>query len=422
MRRSPKLLLYAGFAATMFVLALALGRPEIAALGAPFIVFLAVGLSLGAPPQVRATLRPGRERALEGDEVGAELVLDAAASAHAVQVALLLPEGVRVASGHDATLLVLEGGRERSLPLRLDCWNWGAYRLGDVLVRVEDPLGLRSVDESVRGGSLLKVYPRPERLYSLVAPLETQPFAGNRAGRTAGDGIEFAGLRPYVPGDRLRRVNWRASAGRKTLVVNQQHPEQNADVVIFLDAFAEARDRDRGTLDTAVRGAASLAEHYLAQRDRVGLVSYGGWVRWLAPAAGGRQLYHIVEALLQTEIALSFVWKGIEMLPRRILTPQALVIALSPLLDERSVNALLDLRRRGFDVVVVDVSPLAFVSSAGESNARLPFRLWTLWREALRYRYEQLGVVVAEWDGTRPLAAVVEEVRARRRFAHYLSA
>jgi hypothetical protein len=70
----------------------------------------------------------------------------------------------------------------------------------------------------------------------------------------------------------------------------------------------------------------------------------------------------------------------------------------------------------------VDVSPLVFAAEGDERGSKLAFRLWALWRETLRFRYEQLGVVVAEWDGTVPLAAVVEEVRARRRLAHYLSA
>ncbi|MBN1461216.1 MAG: DUF58 domain-containing protein [Armatimonadetes bacterium] len=422
MRRSPKLLLYAGFAAATFFLALVFGRPEIAALGAPFALFLVVGLSLGAPPKIQAALRLQRERVLEGEETEAELTLTSSVDARAVHVALSLPQGVRVVGGNETALVRLEGSRERSLRVRLDCRRWGAYRLGDMLLRSEDRTGLRFVDAPVRGDTLLKVYPRPERLQRLVAPKETQPFAGNRVGRVAGEGIEFAGLRPYSPGDRLRRINWRASSGRKALVINQQHPEQNSDVVIFLDSFAEARGREEGTLDMTVRGAASLAEHYLSSRDRVGLVSFGGMVRWLAPVSGSRQIYHIVEALLQTEIALSFVWKGIEVLPRGSLTPQALVIALSPLLDERSVGALLDLRRRGFDLVVVDVSPLAFVAEEHGAESTLALRLWRLWREALRFRYEQLGVAVVEWDGTVPLAAVVEEVRAFRRLAHYLSA
>jgi uncharacterized protein (DUF58 family) len=208
--------------------------------------------------------------------------------------------------------------------------------------------------------------------------------------------------------------------------VNEQHSERNSDVIIFVDSFAEAASPDGSTLDLAVRGAASLADHYLAVRDRVGFVSFGGLVRWLTPSGGGVQHYRIIEALLETEIAFSFAWKNIDALPSRSLTPQALVIALTPLLDERGLRALLDLRRRGFDLVVIEISPLAYAGAAPDSHPdsldALAIRFWRLWRDSMRFRFEELGVAVLEWDGRTPLAAVVEEVTAFRRFARYVSA
>ena len=160
-----------------------------------------------------------------------------------------------------------------------------------------------------------------------------------------------------------------AHAARQ-LYVNQQHPERNADVILFLDNFAEAQQQNGGTLDLAVRAAATLAEHYLAVQDRVGIVGFGGIVRWLTPASGTLQSYRIAEALLETEINFSYVWRRIDVLPARSLTPQALVIALSPLLDERGMFALVDLRRRGFDLAVVDVSPIPFAGSKTDPRRR----------------------------------------------------
>jgi uncharacterized protein (DUF58 family) len=105
-------------------------------------------------------------------------------------------------------------------------------------------------------------------------------------------------------------------------------------------------------------------------------------------------------------------------LPARSLTPQALVIALSPLLDERGMYALADLRRRGFDLAVVDLSPVPFVgSSEGGGPDPQALRLWRLWRETLHLRYQELGVAVTEWTGGESLERVVEEVRAFRRSA-----
>jgi uncharacterized protein (DUF58 family) len=208
---------------------------------------------------------------------------------------------------------------------------------------------------------------------------------------------------------------------RQSLYVNEQHPERNSDVIIFLDTFAEARRAEEGTLGLAVRAATTLAEHYLSTRDRVGFVSFGAMVRWLTPGAGDVQRYRITEALLETEVAFSFAWRDIDTLPVRSLTPQALVIALTPLLDERGTRALLDLRRRGFDLVVVEISPLAFATGGKDPVDVLATRFWRLWRDSVRFRFEEMGVAVVEWDGQVSLAAAVEEVRAFRRFARIAS-
>jgi uncharacterized protein (DUF58 family) len=354
---------------------------------------------------------------LEGDEVEAELVVGTSSKTPSLYLSLSLPEGVSLVQGEATFLLALDAGEERRLPLQLSCARWGGYRLGDAVWRASDAAGLRFLDARIHGHSPLRVYPRTERLRSLIEPIETQPLAGNRVARARGEGIEFADIRPYSPGDRPRRVNWRASSLHQALHVNEQHPEHNSDVVIFVDSFAEARSEDESTLDLAVRAAASLAGHYLSVRDRVGFVSFGGVVRWLAPSGGNVQRYRIIEALLETEIAFSFAWKDIDVLPSRSLTPHALVLALTPLLDERGLHALLNLRRRGFDLVVIEISPLAYASYAEASLDALAARFWRLWREAMRFRFEQLGVSVIEWDGRTPLAAAVEEVTVFRRTA-----
>ena len=93
--------------------------------------------------------------------------------------------------------------------------------------------------------------PRSSR--TSCSPRETQVFTGNRLRARKAEGIEFADLRPFVPGDRVRRINWRASARRGELWVNELHAERNADVILFLDSFTEARREDESTLDRAVR-------------------------------------------------------------------------------------------------------------------------------------------------------------------------
>src|SRR5207247_10988556 len=136
-----------------------------------------------------------------------------------------------------------------------------------------------------------------------------------------------------------RHVNWRASARRGELWVNEYHAERNSDVVIVLDSFSEARRGGRSTLDPALRAAATLAARYLRQKDRVGFVTFGGMLNWLLPSTGAGQLYRIIDAMLDTQIVLNYAWQDIQVVPRRTLPPRALVAALTPLLDDRAVHA-----------------------------------------------------------------------------------
>ena len=121
--------------------------------------------------------------------------------------------------------------------------------------------------------------------------------------------------------------------------------------------------------------------------------------------------------MLDTRVALNFAWRNLDIIPRRTLPPRALVLALSPLLDERGVSALLDVRGRGFDLVVIEISPLRFVPPPGGPIPETAQRIWRLRREALRGRFERAGVPVAVWDEAIPLAAALEEVRSFRQHA-----
>lgn len=413
---SPRLAAYAGLAAVGLLAGLVLGRVELIALAAPFALAAVAGAVLARDPEIAAVLTLDRERALEGEDVQATLELASAHGSDRVDVLLPLQPELRT-SVRNPRAVVLRAGEQRVLELSLRCERWGAFAVGPVLLRARDRLGFHSWEARLGGQAPLRVYPSVETLHTLLPPLDTQVFVGNQLSRARADGIEFADVREWKPGDRMRRVNWRASARRDGLWVNEQHPERNTDVVLFLDTFADVRSAGRGTLDLTVRAATSLAHRYLQRKDRVGLVSFGGYLSWLLPASGTRQLYRIVDSLLQMDIVLSFAAKGVDVLPPRTLPPKALVLALTPLLDPRSASALLDLRARGFDLVVIEVSPVPFVDPGKGELAQLAYRLWRLSRESLRARYEQAGVPVVEWRDGVPLDVPLEEVAAFRRYA-----
>jgi len=416
-RASPRVAGYAALTAIGLVAALAVRRPELAVLVAPFALILAVGLRNAGDPKVELQLTLESDRVLEASEVEAEITVRAGTGIDRLELLFDLPAGMEVADGDDAVALRLRGDEERPISLRLRPVRWGLYDVGEVEVRARDVLRLVVWECRFRDSTRLKAYPKEEAVRRILSPVETQAFTGSEVARTKGDGIEYADIRDYVPGDRLRSINWRASARKNDLVVNERHPERNTDVVLFVDSFADVRRGDRSTLDDAVRAAATLATRYLDRRDRVGLVAFGGILRWLQPGMGLTQRFRLIETVLETDIEPTYTWRDVNRIPPRILPPKALVLALTPLVDPRYVAALEDLRARGFDLIVVEVDPVGLVERGRDEIEALAYRLWLLERDVLRSRLQGLGIAVARWGEDVSLEAALEGVRTYRRYA-----
>ena len=397
------------------IAALASGRPELALLSAPFLVFVGAGLILAREPQLAAEIELDRTRLLEGEQVLATVRLRNDGR-DPVQVELSPVRSRRLALDPAGVLAIhLPAGAETQIAFAVRPRRWGAHSVGPVVVRARDLLGVTTWEGRIGRRVDLRAFPREQRLRELIAPLRTQPFLGTHVARARGEGIEFADIRPFQVGDRVRQINWRATARRGAPQVNERHPEHSSDVVLLLDTFAEARDNAGGTLDAAVRAAAALARGHLARRDRVGLVDFGGTLHWLEPAFGTTQLYRIVDALLASDIAFSYAWRNVDSIPLRVLPPGALVLAVSPLLDDRSIALVTDLRRRGCDLTVIEVSPLDHISPGPSAADVVGYALWRLQREAQRARLQSLGIGVAVWERDGTLGPALEGVNTFRR-------
>jgi uncharacterized protein (DUF58 family) len=415
MTLSPRLRVYTALAATALIGALAFGRPDLAVLATPFVVLLGAAFT-GAPLALDGRLELERERVLEGESVRATLTVHNRGAPARVEVGP--PQTERLPTRASSIECWLPAGEHRGVAFELTVERWGLHVVGPVVVRAHDRLGAFTLERTLGGTQELRAYPRVDRLQRLVAPLRNRPVLGSQVSRERGEGIEFADLRPLVPGDRVRSINWRASARRGVPYVNVQHPEHSADVVLFLDTFAEAEHAEEGTLDAAVHAAAALASAYLSRRTRAALVSFGGALNWLTATAGTRQLYRIVDALLASDARLSYAWRDVTHLPRGLIPARALVLGLSPLLDARGIGALLDLRARGYDLAVIEVSPMALTPADSAGSGRLPLRLWRLQRDTLRARFETLAVPVVTWKYPRTsLELAIEEVTTFRRHA-----
>ena len=416
-RPTPRLVGYAAIVALGVYGAVALDRIAAVALVVPFALWLAIGLASTVAPELEITSRLDQDRVAEGDEVQFEVEVSCQGGLGWLEVELELPAEVKCDTPGARMRIHPRRGASQTLTWKLRPRRWGSYRCGPIRVRGQDRFGLINYSARLDEPKRLRVYPSFDRLRALVPPARTQLFAGNRIARSHGEGIEFADIRGFTAGDRVRRVNWRATARTGVPHVNDFHLERNADVILFVDSFADLGVDQESVLTLAVRAATALADGYLGERDRVGVVGFGGLLRWLLPGLGPRHFYRVVESLLDTQVVTSYAWRAIDVIPRRVLPPSATILALTPLLDPRSLGALVDLHLRGFDLVVLEIDPERFLPRTGRRPDPVALRLWELLRVARRRSLQRAGLIVVEWPEEIALETLLAQVREYRRFA-----
>lgn len=279
--------------------------------------------------------------------------------------------------------------------------RWGKRALGTVTLTLHDRWRLAEARVTFTLPSV-DCYPSPAVQRTTVVLSKLPNRLGEHRARVPGDGTEFSGVREFAPGDRQRAINWPASTRLGRLQVNTFAAERSQDVVLLVDATSDVGKPGESALDLGLRGASGAARAYLDARDRVGVITYQwGGAHWLAPSLGRRQVYKITDVLLtaDTGYARGAVFSR---LPRAALPPGSLVVAFSPLLDGRFVEALRDMRERGVALIVVDVL------NADPPGRRLfadvaARRIWRMEQDAIRFSLRELGIPVVPWDGVTAL-------------------
>ena len=418
-RLTPLALAVVTVAAWGLVLGVLSGRAELVVAVIPLVLGLLRLGRTGSSSDFTVTRTVSAARIFEGERVTMRLAVRAERPVPLLELFEPLPPTLRLVNGSNRGLFSLARGQEVEWRYEVEGVRRGRVSLGTIRTRLWDRAGLEAGETSIAVPWQLRIYPRPLPLRRLPGPRRMQPFVGNYVAPRLGEGLEPGDIREFVPGDRIRHVNWRASLRFRRLFVTQHHQERNADIVLMLDTLSEAGTPPDTTLDASIRAAASLATAYLARKDRVGLVEYCGPFRWVRPNSGRAHHERILEALLRADVMFSYVTQEVALVPRRVLPPQALIIAISPLLDARFEKALVDLASRGFDLLVLSPSPIALVRRAmrASAGADAACRLWALDRRTRADALHRLGITIVDWDPAEPLGAALGGLSRSRRHA-----
>ncbi|HEY7724443.1 MAG TPA: DUF58 domain-containing protein [Anaeromyxobacteraceae bacterium] len=208
------------------------------------------------------------------------------------------PPAAFEARGHRARLRLASGGRAH-LAYRATPRERGRFAFGDLHVRAAGPWGLAARQWRIPLGREVAVYPDLRTLAPGAGAGPGGPGAAARHGLS--EGREFEALRPYLPGDDVRTVDWKATARRGAPVVRELVPERDQTMWLLLDCGRHLASRladGRSKLDCAVDAALALARAAALRGDRVGALLFGAEAeRLVAPARGSARLGPLAEAL-----------------------------------------------------------------------------------------------------------------------------
>lgn len=201
---------------------------------------------------------------------------------------------------------MMKPGEEKKLQYTLRPVERGEYSFGNTNTFVRSPLGLCQRHIITDNSAVVKVYPsffqlRNYELYSFNDRLQE---LGVHRKRMIGQSMEFDHIKEYVHGDDVRRLNWKATARRGNLMVNNYVEERSQQVYCVIDKGRAMKMPFEGLslLDYAVNATLVFSNIALQKGDKTGLVTLAAQqVDLLAATSKKTQMNVILEKLYAQE-------------------------------------------------------------------------------------------------------------------------
>ncbi|MFU8796383.1 MAG: DUF58 domain-containing protein [Dehalococcoidia bacterium] len=402
--------------ALVLFIGLVLAQPAVLLVALPIAIHLTVGLALARHPKsLQVTRSLSAHRTHEGDIVEAELSLQNT-DGHLDLVMLIEEQELARHRSEGTTSLATplpDGGSMllsyATRPPR------GFYPLAGPRTYVRDLLGFTTWESTMACPTRLWVFPRYDPVGRVgLSPRQTLSIPGSARSRRGGEGVQFLATRPYIPGDNLRRINWKALARCNQPVINLYEEERAANVTVVLDG----RDRiylplgGQEPFEHAVRACAALCDSAIRDGHRTGLLLYGERLEWVFSGCGRVQRERLLQELARANLGFSDAFSDLGNLPSRLFPSGSSVIIVSPFApgDEEALGLL---RARGYDVLAL-VPVVSSPENTRQESIRLAGRLIALERELMLQVLMSAGIRIAVWDVSHPLGPVINAAWRRR--------
>ena len=164
----------------------------------------------------------------------------------------------------------------------------GEYYFGNILLYVQSKLGLLIRRCDTDAEQLVQVFPSFVQLkkFELISQTTIQSETGNKRLRKMGHSMEFEQIKEYVRGDDIRTINWKATARKAALMVNNYTDERSQQVYCIIDKgrLMKMPFNNLSLLDYAINSTLVLSNVCLQKQDKVGLITFCNTLDTVIPA------------------------------------------------------------------------------------------------------------------------------------------
>lgn len=200
----------------------------------------------------------------------------------------------------------LKPGEGKELTYTLTPKERGTYSFGKLNIYITAIIGLGrrryTFDEHVE----VQVYPAFLQLkkYELLAVTDRLTEAGIKKIRRLGQHTEFDQIKEYVKGDDYRTINWKATARKGALMVNQYQDEKSQQVYNIIDKGRVMKMPFNGMtlLDYSINASLVLSKIALQKADKTGVITFNTAIdAFVTASKRQRTMYNILETLYHQE-------------------------------------------------------------------------------------------------------------------------
>ncbi len=198
--------------------------------------------------------------------------------------------------------ITLNGDEIFSFTYTLKPQERGEYFFGAINLFMRGPLNIVIRQIIFNDEKKVIVYPSYMQMkkYQLMAATNQLQANGSRRLRKLGSSLEFEQIKEYVQGDDYRRLNWKATARKSSLMVNNFVDERSQQVVCLIDKGRSMKMPFEGMtlLDYAINATLVLSNIVLMKQDKSGLLTFGKKIdQFVAPDRKPGQINLLLQTL-----------------------------------------------------------------------------------------------------------------------------